>query len=144
MLLEPAADLFERIDIELLANLSKFLRFNVANDINQHSLFIAFQDGDDQPLHSFVAADLEIDPDILILLLRGHDTFPSLSIELASDCFHSLLDFSAILFIEPDHINPNELEAAEQFRDFRFLFLSESRDHRDQVALDVYFNEFAA
>ena len=35
VLFEPETDLFERIDIELLANFSKFLRFNFANDVNQ-------------------------------------------------------------------------------------------------------------
>src|SRR5262245_26582375 len=143
-LFEGWAELLQRIDVEPFANGRELLRFDVTDDVNEHGLTFAVEHGDDQAFHDFPATGLEVNAHIFILLLHADDSFPSFGVQFVTDRFDALDHVGAILVIQTDHVDTNELEAAEQVRNLRFAFLHEASGHRNEVAVDLDFDELAA
>src|SRR3989442_4637703 len=129
LLLERLAGLFERLNVHPLADDGDFVRFDVTDNVDQHGLTAACDDRDDQAFHGIRAARLEINTDVLILLLRGHDAFPAVGIELTTYFLYPLLDLGAVPVIQSDHVDPNDLKATDQVRDLRLALLNETRRH---------------
>src|SRR5258705_11027114 len=99
-LFQLLANFFERSNFEVFAQGAKLLWFKVAHHIDEHGFALAFQDGDDQAFHGFLATGLDVDADIFILFLHSDDGLPALGIEFGPDCFDFLLDLRAIVVCE--------------------------------------------
>src|SRR5207302_7809228 len=143
-LLDRLPDLFKRLDIESFPDDSDLLRFDIADDVNEHGFTVAFDDGDDHALHGFLAAGLEVNAYVFVLFLRRHNAFPTLSVQVAADLLHARFHLGAIAVVQPDDVDPNAVETTEEFRNLRLALLREAGDHGDQVAGDVDFDEFPA
>ena len=128
-LLDGPRDFLERLDVEALADDGELLGFHLADDVDKHRL-VAFKDGDDQAFHGLLPASLQVNGHVLILLPRGHNLFPTLGIEFAADFLHPLFDLRAVRVVQSNDVDTNEVKAADQFGDLRFLLLGEARGQK--------------
>src|SRR6266568_885926 len=76
LLFEHGTELFERLDVEPLADHRELLRLEIPHYVDQHRLAVGVQDRHDHPFDGFFAAELGVNAHILVLLLHGHHPFP--------------------------------------------------------------------
>ena len=129
--------------METIAERGEFFGFDIADNVDQDSLFMAVDYGHDHTLDRVRAACLQINPHIFFLLLGTDDSFPPARVELGANGFDSILDIAPILVVQPDHVHSNGLQPFEQVHHFGLRFGRQLGHHRDEIAVHVYFDELA-
>jgi CheY-like chemotaxis protein len=133
------------LDVQVMAERRKLLRFDIADDIDEHRFVFPFvEHSDDQAIDHFAVPLLYVKGDIVVFLsTNGNNLLPPITTEPAANLLHLISREAAVGIVEPDHIHPQPRHASNDRRGFRVLHAHDAGRQLQNALAKREFDELA-